>query len=189
MKKIFSVFAVAAIAGATLFGTIGPANAIPVTENFGPFSSVDTNPASTFNFTSTQSGIINDLDVSLTFDSIFGFVFADDMEITLSHLGTTVLISDNSLGFGFTPITFVLDDDGGVGTLLPSNPLSAFDGLQFAGLWTISFLDTVLPGELVDVNGFLSADVTQSVPEPGAIALIGFGLMSLGVARRRRKTA
>jgi len=103
---------------------------------------------------------ITDLDVDLN----FAHTWPGDVTITLEHLGTIVTIYDrpgvpaSTFGCATDDANIILDDEGTGGSIetvcnatppsalsppnyTPSNPLSAFDGLDPNGDWTISVSD------------------------------------------------
>lgn len=120
----------------------------------------------------------------------------EDWTLKIEHLGTTVLLRSD---FGFPPhleapfdVTF--DDEAataigtnGTGTFRPEGSLSDFDGLDFAGDWNLSILDTKSSFEGDDLEAW-SITVTTPAPEPSTLAIFGLGLFGLGWARRRRAT-
>lgn len=82
--------------------------------------------------------------------------FVNDLEVKLtSPVGTTVLLINNTDGSGNNFCQVVLDDDAGspsiqtavtanapfTGTWTPNSPLSAFDGQNPNGTWTLSVQD------------------------------------------------
>lgn len=60
-----------------------------------------------------------------------------------------------------------------------------FGGLSAAGTWTLSVFDSG-GGDVGSIDGFCIETVTQQVPAPGALGLLGLG--GLAAARRRRRT-
>jgi hypothetical protein len=69
------------------------------------------------------------------------------------------------------------------GSFRPAQALSAFDGMNTFGSWTL-YLQDFAPGDPLE---FFSAqlDITY-VPEPATLAMLGLGLIGLRVARKRR---
>lgn len=111
-----------------------------------------------------------------------------------------LLSSTNGYGLGIENVQIVagtftgtFDLIGSIGTV--NNSVLPFAGLNVGDAITLSFSNQIGPGDL-DVNadgsvnsfiGFGTGEV-QSVPEPGAIALLGLGVLAMGFARRRRKS-
>ena len=67
-----------------------------------------------------------------------------------------------------------------VGTYLPVNALSAFDGVQLAGDWTLSLQDlSSWPDEGLDLISW--GLVGDHVPEPSTALLLAIGLIGIAV--------
>ncbi len=105
---------------------------------------------------------IGDLNVDLTITH----TWVGDVTVTVSHLGTTVTVLDRpgvpATQFGCDQDNFsgiILDDEGTGGAVeaqcalnlasppnyTPNNPLSVFDGMDSAGVWTITAYDSATP--------------------------------------------
>ncbi len=105
---------------------------------------------------------IGDLNVGVTITH----TWVGDLTVTLSHGGTTVTLIDRpgvpASGFGCGESNFagiILDDEGTGGNIesqcapnltsppnyTPNNALSAFDGMDSAGDWTITVFDSATP--------------------------------------------
>ncbi len=135
--------------------TPSPAVAIP-----------DANTAGvTTTFTVPDSGTIQDLNLGLNITHTYN----GDLIVRLTHGATTVTVIDrpgvpaSSFGSNDNGYNIVLDDEGTGGTIeninlaggastvvsppsyTPNNPLSAFDGMDKAGLWTLFVSDSVAP--------------------------------------------
>jgi len=78
------------------------------------------------------------------------------------------------------------------GTFRPMNPLSAFNGEDAQGVWTLIIEDSIGANPLL-FNAFtLSVQTAPAVvPEPGSVVLGGMSLLALGavVWRKRRRQA
>ena len=97
------------------------------------------------------------LDVNMPI-SIF-HTFAGDLEIDLTHNGTTVRLYDNSCG-SLNNVIGIFDDEGAAFTCPmngveqpPANPLSAFDGMDPNGTWTMT-LNDVCCFEVATINSW-----------------------------------
>ncbi len=117
-----------------------------------------------------------------------------DLVLTLSHGGTTVLLSNRNGGSGGANYTDTLFDDSAAvaidagfayapysGSFRPQQALSAFYGQEIFGDWTLSVTDMEAGDSGVINNWSLAAEV----PEPVSLALFGLGMMSLCGIRRR----
>jgi cysteine-rich repeat protein len=103
-------------------------------------------------FTVPNAGTIQDIDVDLNISHTWN----GDLLVQLTHGGTTVTLIDSQSGDD-DGYNVVLDDEGTGGTITtasgggggvssppsytPTSPLSAFDGLDAQGDWTISITD------------------------------------------------
>jgi len=126
---------------------------LAIQDNPAPFTVTDVR-------TITASSIILDLDVDLQVNH----TWPGDVAISIEHLGTAVTIYDrpgvpaSTFGCATDDFEIVLDDEGSGGPIetvcnatppsaqsppsyQPANPLSAFDGMDVQGDWTISATD------------------------------------------------
>lgn len=150
------------------------------------------------NFNVLDTGTITSLGVRLGLTSYW-----DNMFVSLSHLGTTVVLMD--LQSDSNDAGSVLDavfQDGAAnaltagcgtplcsGTFDPLESLSAFNGLELSGQWTFTIYDDEEPGDssTLDSSSLFGtvAGSGASVPVPAPLALLALGLM--GVVSRLRK--
>ncbi len=100
-------------------------------------------------------------------------IFAND----IWDAGTEV---NDTMGAPFSAVGGVATDEGGTIALLPAGGLDNFAGTGIPTGGTIA--DLIAADQLV-----ATITVTQSVPEPNGLAMIGFGAIALGAIRRRRK--
>ena len=142
-----------------------------------------------------DSFIIGDVNLSL---NELEHSFWGDLNISLSHGGTTVWLSKDQGGGRDATGNYVFDDAAAnqissthyqPGTYRSFDLLSAFNGMDSAGLWTLKIYDDAYwdNGELCDWTLQLAGTPTSEVPEPATwlTMIAGFGLV--GVQMRRRK--
>ena len=128
------------------------------------------------------------LDITHSYDA--------DLVLSLSHGGTTVLLSNRQGGSGGQDYTGTLFDDQAdiainagyayapyTGSFRPEEALAAFIDQDVFGDWTLTMTDS----EAGDSGALNSWGITAAVPEPASLALFGLGLAGFAGARRRRK--
>lgn len=128
------------------------------------------------------------VDITHTYDA--------DLIISLSHAGTTVLLSNRNGGSGGQNYTATVFDDAAAvainagyayapynGAFKPEQALAAFVNQDAFGLWTLTVSDNE-GGDTGTINSF---GITATVPEPGSFALLGLGMLGFTAARRASK--
>lgn len=171
----------------------GAANAAIVTSTNVPVTICDfCTVNSTLNF--GEHLTLTDLNVRLNLTHTYD----GDLWITLiSPTGTSVLLSANRGGSGNNFSNTLFDDEATraiaagnapfSGSFRPDGRLSAFDGQDAFGIWTLRVADQAsadvgrISGWGLELTG-----VTNNVPEPTSLALSALALAGLAAARRRR---
>ncbi len=125
--------------------------------------------------------------VSLTATLSNPFSFGE-LSLDLRHNGVTVFLVDFHGGQGSVTITF---DDLAAGplpfslvsgTFRPDDPLSAFNGLDASGDWTLRISDN----DSGDCSSYSNAVLAVTTPAPATLTLLALGLAGLGFSRRRK---
>jgi subtilisin-like proprotein convertase family protein len=163
---------------------------------------VDTSPGTEVTLTSLIAGTI--LDLNIYVEIVGGHMEDLDLFLT-SPGGTTVQFRRNFLNpfvHQDGPISATFDDQapsphdaqqalGGVlGTFQPFEMLSAFNGQQLVGLWTLTILDTfAFEGDDLLRWNITGRVETDQVPEPATLGLLAGGLGWLAIRRRQRALA
>lgn len=122
--------------------------------------------------------------------------FWSDLDISLTHGGVTVFLSKDQGGSANATGDYIFDDAGATllgspsaapGIYKPLDLLTAFNGLDSSGLWTLKIYDDAAwdVGELCDWT--LQLTPTSEVPEPAtwAMMIAGFGMVGYQLRRRR----
>jgi subtilisin-like proprotein convertase family protein len=185
--------AVLALASALSLVT-GTANAAIVTSTNVPVTICDLcTVSSTLNFGSHLT--LTDVNVRL---SNLTHTFVGDLLITLiSPRGTSVVLSDKRGGSGDNFRNTVFDDEAGraiadgsapfTGSFRPDGLLSAFDGQDAFGTWTLRVEDQAfIDSGSINSWGLELTGTANNVPEPTSLALSALALAGLAAARRRR---
>lgn len=133
------------------------------------------------NFWEMSTGTTTAFDVDLSgATAAFGFYgvdigdFGDQLEISLNDAANTTFLVPNTAGAGGSTDGSVL--------------FFGFIGTTAADTFTQVTIASTVGGEVFAFDDFTIGSLEQVtlVPEPGALAIFGLGLLGLGYARRRR---
>lgn len=219
MKKQIGI---CALATAMLLSGAVPAWAGLIDVDGEPAINIDTAPpgTETLALNIEQTGLITDVNVAVQINNpadMFSEAIISDMSIFLNHGSTslTLFSSNGSAEFGTMDIIF--DDEAlgevdetnfetWIGTWRPDTPLSAFDGMDVSGDWTLLFVDNNFEDEgdsllgwsliaeyeepsAVSSGGAGSAPVASEnvnqIPVPSTVLLFGLGMVGLGLRRQK----
>ena len=183
----------AALAALTL-GLTGPARAGVVMSTNVPVAICDLCTVSSTLTVNTHMTItdLNGLISNVT------HTFDHDLFIELqSPVGTTVTLSNRNGGSGDNFINTVFDDEAATaigsssapftGSFRPDQLLSAFDGQDAFGVWTLRVADrAALDAGSINRWGIDITAQNQSVPEPASLVLAGLALAGLAFTRRHK---
>lgn len=186
---------VASVAGAVPFDIAGPAAT-------GIDAAVAVNIGIDVTLTSQAAGVITDLNIQLLVENQSNpLIHPEHWNVILIHGATAVALKpaapgaanhlvqrktwdatfDDEAVASLNPATSFLD-----GAYIPMQALSAFDGQDLLGDWTLNFADVFTSDQGDELLSWRIFGEFTPVPEPTAISLFGLGLLGLGVARRRK---
>jgi subtilisin-like proprotein convertase family protein len=201
MFRSAKLVAISLTATLAMFAASAHGAVIPFSFAGPPEFNVDTDPGTEVQLSATLAGTILDLNVSVSITNPDAGGHMEDLDLLLtSPDGTTVQFRNNFVDHQDEPLAATFDDEAvadhedqgnpPVGTFRPFSPLSAFDGEELMGTWTLTILDTEVPGDNDDLLGWsISGTVETSaiaLPEPATGALLAIALAGLISVRRRR---
>lgn len=168
--------------------TTGPP--VPVTTNYSSTPGTAIDPPTTSTAVITVPDTYNAQDVNLNLNITHTWV--GDLNISLEHNGTVVLITDQigapSFGCSDASLDVVIDDEAALpledactgtggpvtGTYFGTDALSAFDGMDVNGDWTLTITDTYPTIDSGTLNEW-SLDLVQNVPGTVQLSLDATG--------------
>ena len=175
----------------------GPATAATAVSYDAPGALIPDNSFTLSMLEITDSFLIDDLNVRI---EGLSHNFSGDVQFFLSKGAVTVQLFRN---YGFNSYlrdTLTFDDEAAtpiisfpvvnVASYRPTQLLSAFDGLDIKGTWTLKAADTSggVSGKYTGW-GLDVTPVSAAVPEPGAWALMILGFGAAGAMLRQRRPA
>lgn len=181
-------------------GAAGSSSAAPFDVGCPGATDVDTDPATVVTCNIAVTGTITDLNVTLVIDDLAAAQYATDLQIFLVHVATSIsvavflgseVINPQSLMDAIFDDSAVAAPPGSgdiIGTYLPAELLSTFNGLELSGAWNLEILDaSAYPDEGIDL---LEWRLTGSyIPEPGGGLLLALGLFGLVVLSGQKHEA
>jgi hypothetical protein len=209
MKKTNKILASVGLVAAVALGVVNSAQATLLTATDATFGAFDSS-SGTRSLVIGGAGSVGDVNLTIDFSKCDdqvgvncgggGYSFNREIVFRLtSPGGTTVNLVNQDTYTGQTPgarIVLTLDDEAfsGVGgsvlqsgSFQPVSALSAFDGQNAQGAWTLFIQDTVGADPLYYFSSTLDIQTRNNVPEPMTLALMGIGLAGVAASRKKAK--
>lgn len=164
---------------------------------FGAGAAIPDNSSSLSSITITEDFKIGDVNVTL---QNINHNFAGDVQLYLTKGATSIALFKNQGWNSYMRGDLTFDDEAatpvnsfpvvGQSSYRPVLALSAFDGFDAAGTWTLKAADTSggISGSYGGWSLQLTEQVVSAVPEPAtwALMIMGFGLAGSALRKRRR---